>query len=171
MLVWGGSTSVGSNAIQLAVAAGYDVITTASPHNADYVRGPGAREVFDYRSPDVISDIVAALYGRRLAGAIAIGTTSAPACVRIVAASEGSKVVAIASPPVSFAPLGEPGRGRLATLGIVRRLISSNIRLMVRARVRGNTINLRLQGCSLSAGAVRDSRWCGTRTVLRIGSR
>ena len=35
----------------------------------------------------------------------------------------------------------------------------------------GNTINLRLQGCSLSAGAVRDSRWCGTRTVLRIGSR
>jgi NADPH:quinone reductase-like Zn-dependent oxidoreductase len=31
VLVWGGSTSVGSNAIQLAVAAGYDVITTASP--------------------------------------------------------------------------------------------------------------------------------------------
>jgi len=77
VLVWGGSTSVGSNAIQLAAAAGYDIITTASPHNADYVRGPGAREVFDYRSPDVITDIVAALHGRRLAGAIAIGTTSA----------------------------------------------------------------------------------------------
>ena len=28
LLVWGGSTSVGSNAIQLAVAAGYEVFTT-----------------------------------------------------------------------------------------------------------------------------------------------
>ena len=34
-----------------------------------------------------------------------------------------------------------------------------------------NTINLRLQGCSLSVWAVRDSRWCGTRMVLRTGSR
>ncbi|TVY87702.1 Dehydrogenase, partial [Lachnellula willkommii] len=31
LLIWGGSTSVGCNAIQLAVAAGYEVITTASP--------------------------------------------------------------------------------------------------------------------------------------------
>lgn len=38
LLIWGGSTSVGSNAIQLAVAAGYDVITTASPKNFDYVK-------------------------------------------------------------------------------------------------------------------------------------
>ena len=38
LLVWGGSTSVGSNAIQLAVAAGYDVVTTASPRNFDYVK-------------------------------------------------------------------------------------------------------------------------------------
>ncbi len=37
VLVWGGSTSVGSNAIQLAVAAGYEVITTSSPRNFDYV--------------------------------------------------------------------------------------------------------------------------------------
>jgi NADPH:quinone reductase-like Zn-dependent oxidoreductase len=38
LLVWGGSTSVGSNAIQLGVAAGYEVVTTASPKNFDYVR-------------------------------------------------------------------------------------------------------------------------------------
>lgn len=37
LLAWGGSTSVGSNAIQLAVAAGYDVIATASPRNFGYV--------------------------------------------------------------------------------------------------------------------------------------
>ncbi|HZC11515.1 MAG TPA: zinc-binding alcohol dehydrogenase family protein, partial [Mycobacterium sp.] len=33
VLVWGGSTSVGSNAIQLARNAGYRVVATASPHH------------------------------------------------------------------------------------------------------------------------------------------
>jgi NADPH:quinone reductase-like Zn-dependent oxidoreductase len=36
-VVWGGSTSVGCIAIQLAVAAGYEVFTTASPKNFDYM--------------------------------------------------------------------------------------------------------------------------------------
>ena len=73
LLLWGGSTSVGSNAIQLAVAAGYEVITTASPHNFDYVKGLGAGQAFDYRSPTVVSDVIAALRGKQLAGALAVG--------------------------------------------------------------------------------------------------
>jgi NADPH:quinone reductase-like Zn-dependent oxidoreductase len=68
LLVWGGSTSVGSNAIQLAVAAGYDVVTTASPRSFAYVKRLGAREAFDYRSKTVISDVVSALRGRRRVG-------------------------------------------------------------------------------------------------------
>jgi NADPH:quinone reductase-like Zn-dependent oxidoreductase len=63
VLVWGGSTSVGSNAIQLAVAAGYEVITTASPCNFEYVKGLGASQVFDYRSGTVVADVIAALQG------------------------------------------------------------------------------------------------------------
>lgn len=47
VLIWGGSTSVGSNVIQLAVAAGYEVITTASPGRFEYLRGLGASQVFD----------------------------------------------------------------------------------------------------------------------------
>lgn len=47
VLIWGGSTSVGSNVIQLAVAAGYEVITTASPHRFDHVKGLGAAQVYD----------------------------------------------------------------------------------------------------------------------------
>lgn len=47
VLIWGGSTSVGSNAIQLAVAAGYEVFTTASPHRFEHVKGLGAAQVFD----------------------------------------------------------------------------------------------------------------------------
>jgi len=45
VLVWGGSTSVDSNAIELAVAAGYHVITTASPDNFEYVTPLGASKV------------------------------------------------------------------------------------------------------------------------------
>ncbi len=103
VLVWGGSTSVGSNAIQLATAAGYEVVTTATPRNFDHVASLGAVRAFDYSSPTVLDDIVAALQGRTLAGAIAFGDTGAASCVRIVARCTGNKFVSIASPPVSFA--------------------------------------------------------------------
>ncbi|WP_206690455.1 zinc-binding alcohol dehydrogenase family protein [Quadrisphaera sp. INWT6] len=43
VLVWGASTSVGSNAVQLARGAGYRVVATASPHNHDLVRSLGRR--------------------------------------------------------------------------------------------------------------------------------
>jgi NADPH:quinone reductase-like Zn-dependent oxidoreductase len=42
-LIWGGSTSVGCNAIQLAVGAGYEVITTASPKNFAMLKSWGHR--------------------------------------------------------------------------------------------------------------------------------
>lgn len=58
LLVWGGASSVGSNAIQLAVAAGYEVFTTASAGNFDHVLKLGAARVFDYRSTTVCDDLV-----------------------------------------------------------------------------------------------------------------
>ncbi|KAI9810550.1 MAG: hypothetical protein M1827_006223 [Pycnora praestabilis] len=97
LLVWGGSTSVGSNAIQLAVAAGYSVITTASPKNFDYVRRLGATQVFDYRSPTAIKDIISALTNKQSAGALAIGSGSLEACIEIIGACKGRKFVAQAS--------------------------------------------------------------------------
>jgi NADPH:quinone reductase-like Zn-dependent oxidoreductase len=102
LLVWGGSTSVGGNAIQLAVAAGYDVITTASPRNADYVMSLGASQVFDYRSPTAEADIIEAFGGRTLAGAVAVGPGSGPACVRIAGACRGNRFVSTATAPVTF---------------------------------------------------------------------
>ncbi len=97
VLIWGGSTSVGANAIQLAVAAGYEVITTASPKNFDYVRGLGAGQVFDYRSPTVVQDIIAAFNGRKSAGALAIGDGSASQCAKIVRAVGGNKFISTAT--------------------------------------------------------------------------
>lgn len=57
ILVWGGSSSVGSSAIQFAVAAGLEVVTTASSVNHDLVRSLGATHIFDYKSPDVVDQI------------------------------------------------------------------------------------------------------------------
>jgi NADPH:quinone reductase-like Zn-dependent oxidoreductase len=69
LLVWGASSSVGCNAVQLATASGYEVIATASPHNAAMVRGLGAVQVLDHGDSDVIHRVVAALRGKTLAGA------------------------------------------------------------------------------------------------------
>jgi NADPH:quinone reductase-like Zn-dependent oxidoreductase len=52
ILIYGGSTSVGMFATQLAQLAGYKVITTASPKNFDLVKSYGADEVVDYHNAD-----------------------------------------------------------------------------------------------------------------------
>jgi NADPH:quinone reductase-like Zn-dependent oxidoreductase len=57
VLVWGGSSSVGAFAVQLAVHAGYTVVSTASPHNHDLVRSLGAAGVFDHSGADVVQKI------------------------------------------------------------------------------------------------------------------
>ena len=61
VLIWGGSASVGSCAIQLARASGFQVYSTASPHNFASLRQLGATEVFDRSSPTVADDIRAVL--------------------------------------------------------------------------------------------------------------
>ena len=134
VLIWGGSTSVGSNAIQLAVAAGYDVVTTASPRNFDYVGRLGARQAFDYRSKTAIAEIIAALRGRTLAGALAIGAGSTAACVDILGACAGNRFVAVATPAASFDDV-PAGRGRIWRLApAVARMLAANVALAIKAR-------------------------------------
>ncbi|KAM0084884.1 hypothetical protein ACKRZS_002831 [Fusarium odoratissimum] len=108
VLIWGAGTSVGKNAVQLAIAAGYDAIATASPKSWDIVRGLGASAVFDYRSSSVIDDLVTSLKDRKCAGAVAIGQGSLAKCVdiimRIPGAAKDVAQVTIdmpASPPTS----------------------------------------------------------------------
>ncbi|EEQ85047.1 oxidoreductase [Blastomyces dermatitidis ER-3] len=75
VLIWGGTSSVGSNAIQLAVAAGCDVIVTASPRNFAAAKRLGADHVVDYNDASVIDKLKEAFRGKKLAGALdAIGT-------------------------------------------------------------------------------------------------
>ena len=69
LLVWGGSSSVGACAIQLAIASGLEVVATASKKNFDMVRKLGVKEVFDYNSPSIVGDLVAYLSEKQVAGA------------------------------------------------------------------------------------------------------
>ncbi|RYP04923.1 hypothetical protein DL764_004135 [Monosporascus ibericus] len=58
VLIYAGSTSAGLFSIQLAKAAGYTVVTTASPHSFDLVKKYGADKVFDYHSSAAADDVV-----------------------------------------------------------------------------------------------------------------
>ncbi|KAF2714687.1 GroES-like protein [Pleomassaria siparia CBS 279.74] len=80
VLVWGGSSSVGATAIQLAVGAGVKVVSVASKHNIQNVKDLGASDVFDYKSSSVTEDIISALSGTEFAGICdCIGTPDAAA--------------------------------------------------------------------------------------------
>jgi len=158
VLVWGGSTSVGSNAIQLARAAGYEVITTASPRNHAYVHDLGAMKAFDYKSSTVVRDIVRALQGRTLAGALAIGAGSAAACIDIAGASRGKKFVAVASPPVSFDDAPAGGGNRLWLAGKLVRLVIGYLGMMLRARRRGVRFKF-INGSSLLDDGLGRTLW------------
>jgi len=134
LLVWGGSTSVGSNAIQLAVAAGYEVFTTASPRNFDYCKKLGASRVFDYNDARVVPDLIEALAGKTLAGALAIGAGSPEACVAVVRACQGAKFVSMATFPVSFdQPLGQ----NVPMLATVSRFLWFSVSFWLKTRLRG----------------------------------
>lgn len=78
VLVWGGSSSVGATAIQLAAGAGHKVVSVASARNIEGVKALGAAAVFDYNSASVADDIIAALEGTQFAGVCdAIGSPDA----------------------------------------------------------------------------------------------
>lgn len=57
IFIYAGATSAGLYHIQVAKAAGYTVVTTASPRSFDLVKKYGADAVFDYKSPSVAAEI------------------------------------------------------------------------------------------------------------------
>lgn len=98
VLVWGGSTSVGSNAIQLARNAGYSVVTTASPRNEEYVKALGAEASVDYRSRTAVDELATLIGDRPLAGTIAIGRGSLAPAIALASRLPGPRRVASAQP-------------------------------------------------------------------------
>ncbi|KAF1344795.1 chaperonin 10-like protein [Delphinella strobiligena] len=122
ILVWGGSSSVGSTAVQLAVASGVTVISTASKHNHDYVKGLGAKEVFDYNSSSITDDIVKAIKnsGKEFAGIY--DSISLPESFKhnfeVAQKAGGSKTIATVLPPPEDKPSDVDAKGVFAiTIG------------------------------------------------------
>ena len=136
LLIWGGSTSVGSNAIQLAVAAGYEVITTASPKNFQYVKGLGASQVFDYNSPTIVNDLIHAFRGKTTAGALTIGHGAAEACMDILNKCHGDKFISMAT-----YPMPQPRPENLIILRMAYCFISFTIANWVKSKMRGIRTN------------------------------
>ncbi|KAI1774982.1 GroES-like protein [Hypoxylon cercidicola] len=102
LIVTAGASSVGANAVQLAAAAGYEVISTSSPKNFDLVKRLGASRVLDYHSKTLARDLLAAVRGKHLAGAYAVGDGSVEACTEVLRRHAGAKrkFVAFAGAPL-----------------------------------------------------------------------
>jgi NADPH:quinone reductase-like Zn-dependent oxidoreductase len=137
VLIWGGSTSVGMNAIQLAVAAGYEVVTTASPRNFEYVTNLGASRVFDYNSPSVVADVASALVGKTFAGALAIGHGSAGLCADVLKGTSGNRFISTASVDASFERLAGSRGFDLALPRTMMRIVGSLASFRIKCLLRG----------------------------------
>ncbi|EPE28682.1 GroES-like protein [Glarea lozoyensis ATCC 20868] len=109
LLVWSGASGVGSNAIQLATAAGYEVVTTCSPKNNDFVKSIGATLAFDYNSPTIVFDLISALKDKTMAGGFAVGNGSPTPVIEIISKLNGTKFVASANPNIGSPPPDDIG--------------------------------------------------------------
>jgi NADPH:quinone reductase-like Zn-dependent oxidoreductase len=106
ILVWGGSSSVGSTTIQLAVGSGLEVVSTASKQNLDYLKLLGAKHVFDHSSATVVEDILAVLKGSDFVGAydaISLPETLKPTA-EIVHQLGGGKIATVLAAPTEGLP-------------------------------------------------------------------
>lgn len=97
VVIFGGATSVGMNAIQLARNAGYDVIATASTRNFEFLQSLGDGALVDYHDSDVIEKINRHLDGRHLAGILALANGSLSQAIAVAISTVGPATKRIAS--------------------------------------------------------------------------
>ncbi len=101
MLIWGASSSVGICAVQFARASGVqNILVTASPARHELLRTLGATQCFDYASPTVTHDILAAVEALGqgpLAYALdAVGSMASPTSAELVARCAPSPTTSLA---------------------------------------------------------------------------
>lgn len=110
LVIWGGSSSVGTAAIQLAVASGLDVVTTCSKRNFELVEKLGAK-AFDYGSPGIVGDLVEELKkGEFVGGYDAIGSRESSMQIAQVIAQFGGGILASVLPPAEDIPATVQGK-------------------------------------------------------------
>lgn len=102
VLIYGGSTSNGSASIQLARAAGMNVVAIASMANHEFCKNLGASVCFDYKEPGWVSKAADYLIGNMFAGAYdSIGTSSSLTDLTQLLSEGGSDspIMSVGPPP------------------------------------------------------------------------
>lgn len=116
ILVWGGSSSTGACAVQLASLAGYSVVATCSPRNDELVRSLGATTTVDYASQTVVNDVAGAL--RR---------TSAPLAGAFVSVQDVETHKLVVSVLEQLAPVIESGNPKELVIATVATRLPGDI--------------------------------------------
>ena len=101
VLIWGAASSVGVCAVQSAKSLGFTVFVTASPKNYSHLKSLGADHCFDYRSPEVASEIISAAKSAGVSINHGYLTTGIPMPIYDVLAAFGGWKFATAIPPNS----------------------------------------------------------------------
>ncbi|CAB4405023.1 GroES-like protein [Rhizophagus irregularis] len=148
ILIWGGSSSIGSYAIQLAANTGLTVITTASPKNNDYLRSIGAAHVIDYNAPDVVDQINSITKNNLKYALDVIGSESSNIALKVL--SQNGKIAWAAGPPTDKKEgvqetgivLGECHRDTKGALKNVNRLLKVVEQLLFEGRIRPNNVEV-----------------------------
>jgi NADPH:quinone reductase-like Zn-dependent oxidoreductase len=95
ILVWGGASTVGTMAIQLARLVGLTIIATASEKHHPYLRSLGASVLVDYHSPTAVADLIAAAESLGKPVEYAVDAISLPSTLasvlQVLSGSTGSK--------------------------------------------------------------------------------
>ncbi|KAF2849516.1 GroES-like protein [Plenodomus tracheiphilus IPT5] len=107
LVVYGGSSSVGSATIQLATLAGIHVIAIASTRNAELCKRCGAQAVFDYKDASVAENVINAVRhtGLEFIGILdAISETSTYEIDLAILEGLGGGHLACTQPPPSKVP-------------------------------------------------------------------
>ncbi|EAW07072.1 zinc-binding alcohol dehydrogenase family protein [Aspergillus clavatus NRRL 1] len=119
IFIWDGSSGVGSNAIQLCKAAGFEVFTTCSARNFEYVKSLGADHVYNYNDPDVIRTVVAELDKGECIGVFQAAGDVAPSCQVAHQSKQNLRVAATNPVTEGAAPEGVDAKMIFASGGAI----------------------------------------------------
>jgi NADPH:quinone reductase-like Zn-dependent oxidoreductase len=97
IVLWGASSSVGLQTLQVARAAGITTIATASPRNFELVKSAGASMVLDYQAPSVVDDLIRAVQNAKehfvgIIDCISEEETSLKYCIAVLGNVGGGKL-------------------------------------------------------------------------------
>ena len=127
ILIYGGSSGMGTVGIEFMKLSGYKVVTTCSPRNFDMVKSFGADEVLDYNDPQSVDKIKQLTNNNLKLSWDTIGVdSSAEFCGKVLAAGGRHGIIGPAKPQRSditvtfslgYTAAGEPVKKSFAEFG------------------------------------------------------